>query len=187
VSEQAYEAWVRSRLSDLTAACGVVDGHADQVVDALRAADRGRMVAYPEARAVLERLRADGYAIGVCSNWGWELDAFLAQVGLLDLIDSRVTSARAGARKPHPRIYGSSLRSLGVEPEFVTFVGDSWEPDVRGPRRHGMAAVHVWRREERAGQAAPVLGPGEHRVDDLNGVLDILGVTARGPAGVRSP
>ena len=134
------------------------------------------MVAYPEAEATLRSLRDAGLTIGVCSNWGWELDAFLADVGLLHLVDSGVTSARAGARKPHPDIYARSTEALRVDPGDVLFVGDSWEPDVRGPRRLGMTAVHVWREDERAGQSAPPLEPGDHRVGELTGVLGILGV-----------
>ena len=176
VSEEAYEAWVRSRLCDLTGACGVEAAHEDKVIDALRASDQGRMVAYPEAEATLSSLRDAGLAIGVCSNWGWELNSFLLEVGLLHLVDSGVTSARAGARKPHPDIYARSTESLSVDPRDVLFVGDSWEPDVRGPRRVGMAAVHVWREHERAGQSAPPLEPGDHRVGELTGVLGILGV-----------
>ncbi len=113
----------------------------------------------------------------MCSNWGWELDAYLHQVGLLDLVDSRITSARAGSRKPHPGIYACSTEALGIEPAQAAFVGDSWEPDVRGPRRLGMTAIHVWRADERDGQAAPALEPGDHRVDELSGVLPIVGVS----------
>ncbi len=174
VSEEAYESWVRLRLRDLTSACGVPDSSVDDLVDALRASDLGAMVPYAEAAPTLESLRAMGLAVGVCSNWGWELNAFLDQVGLLGLVDVGVTSARAGARKPHPDIYGVSLRAMEVDPAEVVFVGDSWEPDVRGPRRMGMTAVHVWREEERQWMDAPPLQPGDHRVGDLNGVLGIV-------------
>ena len=183
VSEEAYESWVRLRLRDLTSACGVPDPHVDDLIDALRASDQGAMVPYPESAATLESLRASGLAIGVCSNWGWELNAFLDQVGLLGLVDVGVTSARAGARKPHPDIYRASVSALEVEPAEVVFVGDSWEPDVRGPRRMGMTAVHVWREEERPGMDPPALQPGDHRVGDLTGVLGIVdGLRVAGPA-----
>ena len=69
-----------------------------------------------------------------------------------------------------------SVAALGVEAAEVVFVGDSWEPDVRGPRRVGMTAVHIWREEERRGQGPPALEPGQtaHRVSDLTGVVDII-------------
>jgi putative hydrolase of the HAD superfamily len=176
VSEEAYEVWVRSRLHRLTRDGGVDDGDAEAIVDALRQLDQGPMVPYPEAAATLQTLRRAGLTLGVCSNWGWELNAYLDEVGLLALIDSSVTSARAGARKPHPSIYATSVESLGVAADEVVFVGDSWEPDVRGPRRLGMTAVHVWREAERRGYEAPALEHGDRRVGDLSGVLEIVGL-----------
>ena len=176
VDEAAYERWVRSRLRDLVDSCGVRAHDADGLIDALRRADQGEMTAYPEAAETLGTLRDAGIAIGVCSNWGWELDAFLDDVGLLHLVDAPITSARAGCRKPHPDIYRQSVDALGVDIADAVFVGDSWEPDVRGPQRFGMTAVHVWREEDRIGLAPPALEPGDHRVDDLGGVLMLLGL-----------
>jgi putative hydrolase of the HAD superfamily len=174
INEEAYSAWVRARLRDLTDVCGVQEQHVEDLLDALGDVNQGEMVSYAEAWATLSSLRDAGLAIGVCSNWGWELDAFLDQAGLLGLVDASVTSARAGSRKPHPDIYDVSIAALGVETADVVFVGDSWEPDVRGPRRAGMTAVHVWREEERRGQRAPALQPGDYRVGDLTGVVEIV-------------
>ena len=176
VDEAAYERWVRFRLRDLADSCGVESEHADALIDALRAADQGEMTPYPEAAETLRTLREAGLAIGVCSNWGWELDAFLDDVGLLELVDVPITSARAGCRKPHPDIYRRSVEALDVDPADVLFVGDSWEPDVRGPRRMGMTAVHVWREEDRIGLVPPALEPGDHRVETLHGVVALAGV-----------
>jgi putative hydrolase of the HAD superfamily len=174
VSEEAYEAWVRSRLCDLTTACRVAPDDQRTIIDALRASDHGPMVAYPEAAATLVALREAGLAIGVCSNWGWELDHFLRQVNLFELVDTAVTSARAGARKPHPSIYFHTARGLGVDPAEIVFVGDSWVPDVEGPRHAGMAAVHLWRSEERSGQPEHQKAPGVPQIADLAGLLPIL-------------
>ena len=90
------------------------------------------------------------------------------------MIDVSVTSARAGSRKPHPGIYDIAVSAMGVDVAEIVFVGDSWEPDVRGPRRVGMTAVHVWREEERGGLCPPVLQAGDHRVADLTGVLEVI-------------
>jgi putative hydrolase of the HAD superfamily len=174
ISEEAYEAWVRTRLRDLTVSCGVSDPYVEGLVDALRQVDQRPMVAYPESAATISALRGAGLAIGVCSNWGWELNPFLDQAGLLELIDVSVTSARAGSRKPHPGIYDVTVSALGVDVEEIVFVGDSWEPDVRGPRRVGMTAVHVWREEERGGIRPPALERGDYRVGDLTGVVDVI-------------
>ena len=94
------------------------------MIDALRDSDRGAMVAYPEAEATLSSLREAGLAVGVCSNWGWELDGFLREVGLLHLVDAGVTSARAGrasripASTPGPSSRSTSTR--GTSSSSVT-------------------------------------------------------------------
>jgi putative hydrolase of the HAD superfamily len=174
VSEAAYEAWVRSRLRAFTAQCGVAERDQGALIDALREVDHSPMAAYPEAAATLHELRLDGWALGVCSNWGWELEAFLRQVGLVDLIDSIVTSARAGARKPHPAIFLAAMEALGVAAEDAVFVGDSWGPDVRGPQEIGMTPVHLWRAGERAGQRPPPLPTGAHRIAELSELPGLL-------------
>jgi putative hydrolase of the HAD superfamily len=174
VSESSYEVWVRHRLCELTSACAVPPSDEKLIIDDLRAADHGPMVAYPEAAATLRALREGGFAIGVCSNWGWELDSFLRQVDLFELVDVAVTSARVGARKPHPLIYARSADALGVEMGEVVFVGDSWAPDVEGPHQSGMTAVHLWRDEERPGQREPELPTGVHRIASLTDLIALL-------------
>jgi putative hydrolase of the HAD superfamily len=169
-----YEAWVRSRLGGLARDCGVPDESQEPLIDALRAADASEMVAYPESAATLEALQGRGLRLGVCSNWGWDLDTYLAQAGLLRLVDVAVTSAQAGARKPHPRVYAVSLAALGAQPSEVLFVGDSWGPDVIGPTRAGMTAVHVWRPDEKLEQQPPQLEGGVQRITDLGQLLDLF-------------
>jgi putative hydrolase of the HAD superfamily len=186
VSEEAYESWVRSRLGQLGTDCGVDADRLDQLVEALRAADSRPMLAYPEVAEVLAALRSKGVALAVCSNWGWDLDSFLDQIGALSFFDVTVTSARAGARKPHPRIYAHTLERLGVAAADAVFVGDSWHPDVEGPLGAGLGgAVHVWRSNDPARFAAddwdtlPALPPRADRVADLRGLLAVLDMADR--------
>jgi putative hydrolase of the HAD superfamily len=174
VSEATYDAWVRGRLRELTVTCGVADEDRESVIDSLRALDHSPMVAYDEAAGALQDLREEGWSIGVCSNWGWNLDSFLREIGLIDLVDASVTSARAGARKPHPSIYSHAADTLGIDMRDTVFVGDSWGPDVEGPRRVGMTAVHVWREEERGGLRPPELADGTYRIADLSELLPVI-------------
>jgi putative hydrolase of the HAD superfamily len=174
-SREAYLAWSRQRLMDLATECGVADGSRDVLVDALVDVDlRTSMVVFPEVPSVLAELRRRGLTIGVCSNWGWDLEAALRATGVDALIDVAVTSARVGYRKPHAAMYESILGALGVAAPETIFVGDSWEPDVLGPIGAGMRSVHVDRapaRGERAG-ASPPLVAGASRVSDLRRLLD---------------
>jgi putative hydrolase of the HAD superfamily len=176
-SAEHYRAWELDRIRRMVVECGVGPDDADVLVDDLYTAAKSFTIeAYPEVPGVLAQLRGAGVTVAVCSNWDWHLDRALAQAGVDGLVDIVVTSARAGARKPHPRIFRHTLERCGVEPAEALFAGDSWEPDVEGPLAAGMRAVHVWRPEftDTRGEPPP-LTDGVVRVEDLRGVVDALG------------
>jgi putative hydrolase of the HAD superfamily len=169
-SEAAYESWVRQRHDALARSCEVPDHDVARVVDALRAQDRTPVVAYPDAKETLRALRERGFLLGVCSNWGWDLEASIGQAGLTPLIDAAVTSARVGFRKPHPQIYAAITERLGVTMAETLFVGDSLQPDVTGPLALGMRAAHVWR-ETGTVRRPPPLPTGAGRVAAVGELL----------------
>jgi putative hydrolase of the HAD superfamily len=141
-SRQSYADWAAETLSRVRQAG--ISGDADLarcVVPALEQLHQAPMVAMPGAAACLGRLRAAGFAIAVCSNWGWDLRSDLEAIGLTGDIDVLVTSARAGYRKPHPRIYRSVLELAGFGAGEAVFVGDSLRTDVYGPQRAGIRSV----------------------------------------------
>ena len=160
VDRDAYRAWAHARFRRLATGCGVGAADLDEVVVDLYRASRDYVLeAYDDVPQTLAELRRRGITVAVCSNWDWDLDTALAATGLHDLVDVCVTSARAGARKPHPRIYEVTLRRCGVDAQEALFVGDTWGPDVEGPRAVGIASFHLQR------DAA-----------DLRAVLDLVGV-----------
>lgn len=171
VDRRTYVAWERARLGRLATACGAADP--EPVVEALyRALKNFTLEAYEEVPDVLGGLRADGHTVAVCSNWDWDLGRAMARSGLaLEEFDVIVTSAQAGARKPHPRIYEYTLERCGVAAEEALFVGDTWGPDVEGPTSMGMRAALVWREGERDGQEPP---PAAQCIPDLRGLGDLL-------------
>ncbi|MBV8160862.1 MAG: HAD family hydrolase [Acidimicrobiia bacterium] len=176
-SAERYRAWEHHRLRRFVEACGVGPDDADLLVGELYTATKSfRLEAYPEVPEVLADLRARGVRLAVCSNWDWHLDRAMAQANLDGLVDLLVTSARAGARKPHPRIYQCTLEACGVgDPRDVVFVGDSWGPDVQGPAGVGMRPVHLWRPEWAADRDPPPrLTNGVVRIPDLTGILTLL-------------
>ncbi|MGH9222438.1 MAG: HAD family hydrolase [Acidimicrobiales bacterium] len=170
VDRDRYVAWEQLRLRSLAEESGTPATDLDALVADMYAASKDyRLAAYDEVAGTLAELRKRGVTVAVCSNWDWDLDRALAKAGLDDLIDIAVTSARAGARKPHPRIYDVTLQDVGVGPADALFVGDTWEPDVDGPRRAGIPAVHLWRAEEHDGP------PPDGSIADLAAVLDLVG------------
>jgi putative hydrolase of the HAD superfamily len=117
VSRRAYVAWTRQRLVQLTEECGVAVSEREVLVDALVEVDqRTSLVVFPDTAVVLAALRQRNLAVGVCSNWGWDLGAALDATGVTPLIDVAVTSARAGYHKPHPGLYASVLARSASRP-----------------------------------------------------------------------
>jgi putative hydrolase of the HAD superfamily len=119
-----------------------------RVVPALEQWHQAPMVALPGAADCLTRLKRAGLTIALCSNWGWDLTADLAGTGLAAYIDVFVTSAWAGYRKPHTRIYQATLELAGFVARDAVFVGDSLRTDAVGPQRAGIRSVLVTRAEE---------------------------------------
>jgi putative hydrolase of the HAD superfamily len=92
----------------------------------------------PGAPETLERLRGRGLRLGVVANWDWSLPEHLELLGLDRLVDTVLTSARAGAAKPDPAIFELALDELGVSASRALHVGD--EPiDEEGARAAGLA------------------------------------------------
>jgi HAD superfamily hydrolase (TIGR01509 family) len=91
----------------------------------------------PGAPQILERLREQGLRLAVVANWDCALPGHLERLGLDELVDTIVTSARAGVPKPDPAIFELALRELGVSADRALHVGD--EPcDEEGARAAGL-------------------------------------------------
>jgi putative hydrolase of the HAD superfamily len=83
---------------------------------------------FPEARAVLERLRAGGVGMAVISdNWPG-LEELYRRLGLDTYFQAFVISAVLGCRKPDPRMYRAGNDALGLAPHECIFVDDA--PDL---------------------------------------------------------
>ncbi len=172
-SRDAYVAWELERLRRRAGNCGVGEDDLVALVADLHVSSKTyTLEAYDEVADVLAELRRRGLILAICSNWDWDIDRAVAGAGLDGMVDVVVTSARAGARKPHPRIFRHTLERCGVGPAEALFVGDSFYPDVEGPLAYGMRAVHVWR-DDMVGDP-PQLPEGAIRAPDLRPVLDVV-------------
>ena len=86
----------------------------------------------------LDRLRAAGLALACVTNWDAGFGEHLAALGLGDRFGAVVTSAEAGAPKPHPRMFELALARLGVDPRRAVHVGDS-DADREGAEAAGLS------------------------------------------------
>jgi putative hydrolase of the HAD superfamily len=175
-SRPAYCRWATETLAAVAQTGGDLPvSLAPHVVPALEQRHQAAMVALPAAADCLTELRRAGFTIAVCSNWGWDLASDIATAGLAASIDVFVTSAQAGYRKPHPRIYRHTLERAGFSAQDAVFIGDSVRTDVLGPQRIGIPSVLV---------AAPPTGQtGHEQVASLAEVPGLLLGTNRPPTG----
>lgn len=151
---------------------------APRVVPALEQWHQAPMVALPGAVDCLATLKQAGFTIALCSNWGWDLAADLAGTGLAGYIDVFVTSAQAGYRKPHTRIYQATLKLTGFRATDAVFVGDSPRTDALGPQRAGIRSVLVTRGNEQVhDEQVDSLGDAVHLI--LRGRTPLQGTAAK--------
>jgi putative hydrolase of the HAD superfamily len=122
---------------------------------------------YEDTLPVLAALREHGLTIGLVSNTGRDLRAFIEH-HKLD-VDAAVSSGAHGKTKPHPAIFQSALDQLGVTAQEAAMVGDSPEDDVEGARALGMTAFLV-DRENRFPEH-------DGRLPDLGALPAALGLT----------
>jgi HAD superfamily hydrolase (TIGR01509 family) len=93
-----------------------------------------------EVVALLRRARVR-VPLVLVSNAALELESDLDSMGLGDLADHVVNSARVGLAKPDPRIYRLAAELAGTAPERCLFVDDG-EENVEAASALGMRAVH---------------------------------------------
>ena len=82
-----------------------------------------------EAKPVLDRLAAV-YPMVLVSNFYGNVESVLADFGLLHYFRKIVESAVVGVRKPDPKIFQLGVDALGMKPEEVLVVGDSYKKDI---------------------------------------------------------
>jgi HAD superfamily hydrolase (TIGR01549 family) len=122
---------------------------------------------FEDTLPVLEELRRHDLKIGLVSNTGRDLDAFVSHHSLV--VDAAVSSGAFGKVKPDPSIFRATLYKLGVRPHQAAMIGDSPEDDIAGARAIGMRAFLVDREDRYPDH------PG--RLTDLRQLPAALGLT----------
>ena len=129
--------------------------------------EHGNFDLYEDALPVLERLRGAGLKLGLVSNTGRDLEAFVAH-HRLD-VDAAIGSRAFGRTKPHPAIFGAVLDRIGVEPGDAAMVGDSPEDDIDGAHAAGIEQAFLLDRDDRYPELEP-------RLPDLYALPAVLGL-----------
>ncbi len=167
-------------LASLSAACG-----APGTPDALTTAVRIHLAGVERLRApregalgVLAELRRRGFRIGLVSDCSSEVAEGWAASPYADLIDARVLSYEEQCRKPDARLYAAVTARLGVQPEDCWYVGDGGGRELTGASAAGMTPVLVTNAavpEASSHREDPDTFAAHHTVDDLDGLLEVVG------------
>lgn len=141
--EETSSVWV-GMYSLLCRELGIVEEAAmlaRRVYDEFGKASRWRL--YDDVVPAVQRLKDRGIRVGVISNWDGRLVRLLGELGVGSMLDTIVSSADVGLRKPDPRIFELACERLSVLPTEAAHVGDHHYADLLGARALGMKAVLI--------------------------------------------
>ena len=113
---------------------------------------------FPQARALLERMKSEGWTLVVASSASEDdLSPLLEQAGIRDLIEEKTSSDDAERSKPDPDIVQAALDSADAAPGDAVMLGDT-PYDVEAAGRAGVRIVALrcggWDDEGLRGAAA---------------------------------
>ena len=156
-------AWTKIVAEALTR-CGCADAElAATIARDYAARRRDAMRLFPDARAVLDALRARGLPLALVTNG----DALqqrdkIERHDLERYFDAILIEGEFGCGKPQERVYREALQRLGIAPEGVWMVGDNLEWDVVAPQRLGLSGI--WIDREGAGLPPAFADSRPHRI-----------------------
>ncbi|MDE6298425.1 MAG: HAD family hydrolase [Muribaculaceae bacterium] len=123
-----------------------------------------------KAKPVLEKMSAS-WPMVLVSNFYGNIETVLKDFGIEGYFKKIIESAVVGVRKPDPKIFLLGVEALGLKPEEVLVVGDSYSKDIVPAEKAGCQAIWLkgkgWTAEEDA-----IMHP--NMVASLDEALDFL-------------
>jgi putative hydrolase of the HAD superfamily len=96
-----------------------------------------------DAVATLERLRKDGFKLGLLSNCSIEIPLVWHETAFASLFDVTIFSSRERIKKPTPEIYHLACERLGVQPVQCLYVADGENFELKAAAEVGMHPVLI--------------------------------------------
>lgn len=96
----------------------------------------------PEVKETVVQLSGN-YKLGIVSNFKVPqgIETLIHNFGLSSYFEFITTSINIGWKKPHSQIYYDAIKRSGADRGQIIFVGDNYECDYLGPRKVGLRAV----------------------------------------------
>jgi len=122
---------------------------------------------YPEVTTALSKL-SSRFRLASFSNG----NACVHRIGIGHYFEVTLNAESVGRAKPHPEVYLTVARALGISPSELLHVGDHLENDIRGAAEAGCRTAWVNRRGL---SWSPEFGPPpDLEVTDLEGLIGRL-------------
>lgn len=102
---------------------------------------------HADAAPTLERLRDDGYRLGLIANQPSDVRNALRRDGLGAFFDTWAISDDLGLHKPDPALFVEALRVAKVDAAHAAMVGDRLDYDIRPANEAGMRSIWLLRGE----------------------------------------
>ncbi len=81
------------------------------------------------------------YPMVLVSNFYGNMKVVLEEFGFTEFFSDVVESSVVGLRKPDPKIFSLGIEKLGMQPEEISVVGDSFYKDIEPAKKLGCHAV----------------------------------------------
>ena len=121
----------------------MIDRYYPVLLEAYGAAIDVYTVMYPGAMEAVERLKADGYGVGIATNKPEGLaQRLLVSLGVRDAFGSMVGADTLSVRKPDPEHLFEAARRAGGDPARCVLIGDT-DTDRKTARAAGVPCVLV--------------------------------------------
>jgi len=106
---------------------------------AYRKEKAGHLVLYEGVKEALQKLKGKGLKLGIVTD-APKLQAYTRLVGLgvEDYFDVIVCFDDTKEKKPSQMPFTTAVSKLGLKPEEILFVGDSFHKDISGAEKFGM-------------------------------------------------
>ena len=106
---------------------------------------------YPGVRRTLEKIEAEGYRMGVLSDF--PVGTKIKAMDFDRFFPIQLSSESWGRYKPCLTPFQLLSSAIGVEPHAILYVGDSLSKDIRGASRAGFRTALLDRKNKGSGEA----------------------------------
>lgn len=99
------------------------------------------------ADKLLECLREQGYRVAMVADGEKEsFENVYRQLGYMDYFEKKIYSSEVGEKKPHPAMFKTALKEMGLTQEDcsrIIMLGNNIKRDIVGANRMGMISVLI--------------------------------------------